>query len=321
VDGTSLAPEGATATYKWFADGKEIKQAAGDTSYKLRARDFGKTITVEATGTGKFIGSSIESAETGVVSAIGELGIVRDGEVELTKATVVGVGNVLTPTIKAFCYNHGKLVDADVTGLEKLATYVWTIGDVTVEDDFCEIMPSDAGKTWSCTASGIDEASLGALTWNNGLVIADSAQDLTAVDTVYEVTEDDYPVHDVEADGPWYSNLSTNWSYNAPIEVEDGESAQIRTVYYSDYDTQQVGYWTQYRAKGDPVVLATDWYTNNGEAYIAAGNVTRISGSTTYYKIVDENPQALGWYELSGSKYVLTKDTSVDPNKVYFVEK
>ena len=70
----TVAPVGATVTYKWqrgdaaggsFADISGAKEA----SYVLTTEDEGKFIKVVATGTGKFNGTVTSTATTAVVPA------------------------------------------------------------------------------------------------------------------------------------------------------------------------------------------------------------------------------------------------------------
>ena len=56
---------------------------------------------------------------------------------------------------------------------------------------------------------------------------------------------------------------------------------------------------------------------------LTAGRTFLYLGETTYtYSEVtpvgDENPQALGWYELVSDEYVLSTDTTVDDQKTYY---
>ena len=56
---------------------------------------------------------------------------------------------------------------------------------------------------------------------------------------------------------------------------------------------------------------------------LTAGRTFLYLGDTTYtYSEVtptgDENPQALGWYELVSDEYVLSTDTTVDDQKTYY---
>ena len=62
----NTTPAGATATYKWFADGAEISGATSAT-YVLTKDQLGKKISVEATGVDKYKGT-VKSAETAAVA-------------------------------------------------------------------------------------------------------------------------------------------------------------------------------------------------------------------------------------------------------------
>lgn len=59
-----------------------------------------------------------------------------------------------------------------------------------------------------------------------------------------------------------------------------------------------------------------------GKTYSAGTNVSVADLSTTTYQAVTpvgtENPVEEGWYELSGSNYILSEDTSVDNSKTYY---
>jgi len=59
-----------------------------------------------------------------------------------------------------------------------------------------------------------------------------------------------------------------------------------------------------------------------GKTYSAGTNVSVADLSTTTYQAVTpvgtENPVEEGWYELSGSNYILSEDTTVDSGKTYY---
>lgn len=59
-----------------------------------------------------------------------------------------------------------------------------------------------------------------------------------------------------------------------------------------------------------------------GKTYSAGTNVSVADLSTVTYQAVTpagtENPVEEGWYELSGSNYILSEDTSVDGSKTYY---
>jgi hypothetical protein len=195
-------------TYQWYADGEAIRHARAD-YYTLTADDFGKVITVEVKGRNgsAYAGATVTSNESGVVSAIGKLGVKRDGKT-LDNESIVGVGNELTPVITAYRYDGDgyaregytpthELVAIDVAGVEELATYAWTVGDAVVsEETSYTVMADDADNSWTCAASGIEPSEEGALTWGNGLkIVADAPvtvagglNDATRSTTYYSTT-------------------------------------------------------------------------------------------------------------------------------------
>ncbi len=61
---TEMLPYNALVTYQWYADGKAISGATGN-SYKMTTNDIGKAITVKATGTDMYTGTVTSDAKTG----------------------------------------------------------------------------------------------------------------------------------------------------------------------------------------------------------------------------------------------------------------
>ncbi len=93
----AAAPEGATATYQWYADGTAIKNATGS-RYSASKKDVGKALSVKATGTGQYAGEA-ESADTAKVtrtsstSGSATVVIVNTPENNLPALKVTRVGN------------------------------------------------------------------------------------------------------------------------------------------------------------------------------------------------------------------------------------
>ena len=72
---------------------------------------------------------------------------------------------------------------------------------------------------------------------------------------------------------------------------------------------------------GTDYVLTTDEKIQSGKQYYS--QTTTTTTTYTYDNVQDVygiNPEALGWYELVGSNYVLTNDAVVDPTKTYYVQ-
>jgi hypothetical protein len=305
----------------WYADDAVIAGETGN-EYTIKSADLGKTISVKATGTNSYEGSEAVAATGSPVKAIGKIvGVDRDG-VTLGNNSTIGVGNKVTPIMQGAYYVKGKLTPlADIDGLVNAATITWTFEGKAAGNEKAAytVAEGDAGKSWQVSASGIEAYDEGALVYTNGLEVADSAQSPVAVadnEKVDRVTEADYP----KATQNYYYGIGTSWGWNAPTELATGSPVAADTTYYLDYETQQVYQWTQYRAKGNAVVLNNTWYRLNGGTYTKVNNLTQINSNVNYYKVKAGSPKDEGWYELVDDKYVPSTDTTIDPNEAYYVE-
>lgn len=72
----------------------------------------------------------------------------------------------------------------------------------------------------------------------------------------------------------------------------------------------------------DDFVTDARFVEGAGKAYSAGSNVAIADLSVDSYTEVTpvgtENPSEEGWYELDGSEYVLTEDTTIDSGKTYY---
>ena len=86
-----------------------------------------------------------------------------------------------------------------------------------------------------------------------------------------------------------------------------------------DLATQRVGYMYTVQVGGG---TTSDFVEGPGKILADGENVAAvevITGYTAATPTGDENPKVEGWYEVVGSNYVLTTDTTVDPSKTYFI--
>ena len=61
------------------------------------------------------------------------------------------------------------------------------------------------------------------------------------------------------------------------------------------------------------------WYELSGSDYVLSADTSVDSAKTYYSRSISSNPQAEGWYEKVGNDYVLSTDTTYDTSKTYYV--
>ena len=137
----AVTPEGATAAYQWKADGADTGNGM---AYTIQAQDFGKTITVTATGTGDYSGT-VTSAATSIVTG---------GTTPPPVTTPITAVSVSGSAIV------GETLTAAVIPEGATAVYQWKAdGADTGTGMAYTIQAQDLGKTITVTATGTGDYS------------------------------------------------------------------------------------------------------------------------------------------------------------------
>ncbi len=120
-------PEGATADYQWYVNGQAIEGATG-THYNPSEEDVGKRISVKATGTGSYTGTSTFGATARVIDPYAG----SDTPSPTPTTTVIG-GTALMPltlrdsTLEATLIQSSTIPSASI---EQMVTSTCRIGDL-----------------------------------------------------------------------------------------------------------------------------------------------------------------------------------------------
>lgn len=113
----------------------------------------------------------------------------------------------------------------------------------------------------------------------------------------------------VESDRFVQANAANGWE-DAP-NLPSCKVLVVTADNYAEYTTGMLQAWLY--------DLFCNGFSGNAILVAPAASATDVVNYEAATPTGDEDPAALGWYELSGTEYVLTTDSTVDTSKTYYI--